>query len=106
MMRTWLHETPKAEFIMKRLLFHPTHPVAAIAVCVAGLCTLASVNLQAGDVQVGRYSLFAATPTAAQTELLATTMTVRFPERIQTLESLLDADHAGDRFRRRLAAHR
>ena len=78
-------QDPEAEFIMKRFLFHPTHPVAAIALCVAGLCTLASVNLQAGDVQVGRYSLFAATPTEAQVELLSTTMTARFPERIQTL---------------------
>ncbi len=85
MMRTWLHETPEAEFIMKRFLFHSTHPVAAIAVCVAGLCTLASVNLQADDAQVGRYSVIAAVPTEAQADLLATTLTVRFPERIQTL---------------------
>ena len=41
------------------------------------------MNLQAKDLQVGRYSLFAATPTQAQAELLATTMTVRFPNRIQ-----------------------
>ena len=70
---------------MKRSIFHPTHPVAAIAICIAGICTVASVNLQAKDIQVGRYSLLAATPTQAQAELLATTMTVRFPERIQTV---------------------
>ena len=70
---------------MKRSIFHPTHPVAAIAICIAGICTVASVNLQAKDSQVGRYSLLAATPTQAQAELLATTMTVRFPERIQTV---------------------
>ena len=71
--------------IMKRSIFHPTHPLAAIAICVAGICTVASVNLQANDIQVGRYSLLVATPTEAQAELLATTMTVRFPERIQTV---------------------
>ena len=76
---------PEAKFIMKRSIFHPTHPVAAIAICVAGICAVASVNLQANELQVGRYSLSAATPTEAQAELLATTMTVRFPERIQSV---------------------
>ena len=85
MMPAWLHKTPEAEFIMKRSIFHPTHPVTAIAICVAGICAVASVNLQANDIQVGRYSLLAATPTQAQAELLATTMSVRFPERIQTI---------------------
>ncbi|MCG7890205.1 MAG: pili assembly chaperone [Candidatus Thiodiazotropha endolucinida] len=70
---------------MKRSIFNPTHPVTAIAICVAGICTVASVNLQANDLQVGRYSLFAATPTEAQSELLAAAMTVRIPERIQTV---------------------
>ena len=70
---------------MKGSIFSPRHPVTAIATCVAGICTVASVNLQANDLQVGRYSLFAATPTQAQAELLATTMTVRFPNRIQTV---------------------
>ena len=70
---------------MNRSIFHPTHPLVAFASCVAGICTLASVNLQADGVQVGRYSMIAATPTEAQAELLATTMTVRIPERIQTL---------------------
>ncbi|MCB1863231.1 MAG: hypothetical protein KDI47_16095, partial [Gammaproteobacteria bacterium] len=55
------------------------------AVCIAGLCVLASVNLKADDAQVGRYSVIAAVPTKAQTDLLATTLTIRFPERIQTL---------------------
>ncbi len=85
MMPAWLHKTPEAKFIMKRSIFHPTHPVTAIAICIAGICTVASVNLQANDVQVGRYSLLSATPTPAQAELLATTMAVRFPERIQTV---------------------
>ena len=50
---------------MKRSIFHPTYPVAAVAICLAGICSVASVNLQANDIQVGRYSLFAATPTEA-----------------------------------------
>ena len=85
MMPAWLHKTTEAHYIMKRTIFHPTHPVAATAICLAGICTVASVNLQANDIQVGRYSLLAATPTEAQAELLAATMTVRFPERIQTV---------------------
>lgn len=80
MMPAWLHRTTKAAFIMKRSIFHPTHPVAATAICL-----VASVNLQANDVQVGRYSLLAATPTEAQANLLATTITVSFPARIVTV---------------------
>ena len=70
---------------MKRSIFYPKSPATAIAVCIAGLCTLASVNLKADDAQVGRYSVIAAVPTKAQADLLATTLTIRFPERIQTL---------------------
>jgi type IV pili sensor histidine kinase/response regulator len=85
MMPAWLHRITEAESIMKRSIFYPTHPVAATAICLAGIGTVASVNLQANDTQVGRYSLLAATPTEGQAELLATTVTVRFPERIQTV---------------------
>lgn len=65
---------------MKRSIFHPTHPVAATAICLVG-----SMNLQANDVQVGRYSLLSATLTEAQANLLATIITVSFPERIVTV---------------------
>ncbi len=85
MMPARLTKIPEAQFIMKRSVFHSTHPVPVSTICFAGLCILTSVNLRAEDVQVGRYSLFSATPTEAQTELLATTVTVRFPKRIQTL---------------------
>ncbi len=70
---------------MKRSVFYSKHPVSLIAIGVAGICTFASMNLQAKDRQVGRYSSLATTPTEAQTELLATTMTLRFPSRIQTV---------------------
>jgi len=85
MMPARLTKIPKAQFIMKRSVFHFTHPVAASAICFAGLCTLTSVNLQANDVQVGRYSSLTAAPTESQTELLATTVAVRLPGRIQTV---------------------
>ena len=68
---------------MKHSFFHSIHPKMVVAICDVGIGTVASMNLQAKDLQVGRYSLFAATPTQAQAELLATTMTVRFPNRIQ-----------------------
>lgn len=85
MMPAWLHRTTEAEFNMKKSIYHPTHPVAATAICFAGICLVGSVNLQAKDVQVGRYSLLAATPTEAQANLLATTITVSFPSRIVTV---------------------
>ncbi|MEE9358616.1 hypothetical protein [Candidatus Vondammii sp. HM_W22] len=59
---------------MNKSIFNPKHPIVTIEICIAGICTLASANLQAGDVQVGRYSLFSATSTEAQADLLATTM--------------------------------
>jgi conjugative transfer region protein (TIGR03748 family) len=80
-----LHKTFEAKFIMKKSILNPTHPVTAIAICVAGICTVASVNLQANDIQVGRYSLFAATPTEAQTDPLQATTTVRFPDAVRTV---------------------
>ena len=85
MMPIRLHKTTQAEFSMKRSLLNPRHPVAALTICVAGICSLTSVDLQANDVQVGRYSVLTAVPTEAQRELLATTVVVRLPERIQTV---------------------
>lgn len=70
---------------MKRSVFRSTHTVGALATCMVGIFTLVSTNLQAKDIQVGRYSLLTTTPTESQVELLATTMTIRFPERIQTV---------------------
>ena len=70
---------------MKRSFFYPPRPVTVIAICITGFCTLASLNLKADQAQVGRYSMIAAVPSKAQTDLLATTLTIRFPERIQTL---------------------
>ena len=85
MMSARLHKRIEAQPIMKRSIFHPTHPVAATAICLAGFCTVASVDLQANDIQVGRYSLSAATPTEAQADLLKATITVQFPDRVQTI---------------------
>jgi type IV pili sensor histidine kinase/response regulator len=76
---------PETTFIMKRPTFYSTPPAMAIAICIAGLCALTSLNLRADDAQVGRYSVLAAVPTEAQTDLLATTLIIRFPDRIQTL---------------------
>ena len=80
-----LYTTIEAEYIMKRSIFNPTHPVAAVAICLTGICSVASVNLQANDLQVGRYSLFATTPTEAQADLLQATIKVQFPDRVRTV---------------------
>ena len=70
---------------MKRYIVLSTLPVPAMAICVASICIVVSLNLQANELQVGRYSLFSATPTQAQVDLLAKTITIQFPERIQTV---------------------
>ena len=80
-----LQKIREAEFIMKRCIFLSTLSVPAMAICVAGICIAVSLNLQANELQIGRYSLYAATPTEAQVDLLATTITTRFSERIQTV---------------------
>lgn len=85
MIPTRLYQTTEAELIMKRSIFHPTHPVAATAICIAGICTVASVDLHASDIQTGRYSMLSAAPTQAQAELLEATVTVQLPTRIQTI---------------------
>jgi len=85
MMPARLYQTIEADFIMRRSIFHPTHPVAATAICVAGICLVASVNLQASDIQTGRYSMVSAAPTQAQSELLEATVAVQLPARIQTI---------------------
>lgn len=85
MMRARLHETFEAKFIMKKSILNPTHPMMAIASCLAGICAVASVNLQANDIQVGRYSLFATTPTEAQADPLQAIITVQFPDAVRTV---------------------
>ncbi|MCP3665826.1 MAG: hypothetical protein GY696_25580, partial [Gammaproteobacteria bacterium] len=70
---------------MKRSIFNPKCLIAVIKSCFVGICVLASMNLQAKDMQIGRYSLSAATPTEAQANLLVVTMAVKFPKQIQTV---------------------
>lgn len=85
MMRARTLKNPEADFIMNRSVIHAMTSRAATAAVIAVICMAISVNLQANDIQVGRYSLYAATPTKAQRDLLAVTTTVRFPEGIQTV---------------------
>lgn len=85
MMPARLYQTTEAESIMKRSLFNLTHPGAVTAICIAGICTIASLSGHASDIQSGRYSMYSAAPTQAQAELLEATVTVQLPARIQTI---------------------
>lgn len=78
-----LNHIPRS--VMKRSLYHPTHPATASAICFAGFCAVASVNLPANDIQVGRYSLFTATPTEAQADPLQASVTMQFPATVRTV---------------------
>ncbi len=69
---------------MKKSIFPPLH-IAAVRICIAGICAITSMNLQAEPNQVGRYSMLATTPTKAQVDLLKTIVMIKFPEQIQTL---------------------
>ena len=70
---------------MTRSSVLPKRPLSPVTIGFAGFCAVASANLQANAVQTDRYSLLQATPTEAQVELLATTVMIRFPQRIQTV---------------------
>jgi type IV pili sensor histidine kinase/response regulator len=70
---------------MTRRIYNKRHAAGIFAVCLAGSCVTVTPDLKASEVQVGRYSLLSATPTKAQTDLMATTVTVQFPERIQSV---------------------
>ena len=60
-------------------------PLWALSMVLTGISVTTSSNAYASDVQVGRYSLLSAEPTEAQTDLLATTVTVHFPAQVQTV---------------------
>ena len=60
-------------------------PVLALSMVLAGTGVTTSSNVYASDIQVGRYSLLSVEPTEAQTDLLATTVTVQFPAQIQSV---------------------
>jgi len=64
-------------------------PVLALSMVLAGTGVTVRSTAYASDLQVGRYSLLSAEPTEAQTDLLATTVTVQFPARIQTVGEAL-----------------
>lgn len=70
---------------MKIHMLRNYRPVLVFVFGVVGAYVTISPQLYASEVQVGRYSTLLAQPTAAQADLLSTTITVRFPERIQTL---------------------
>lgn len=62
--------------------------VIVAAVCMAIFLFL-SPQLKASEVQVGRYSLHAATASNAQKDLLANIVTLDFPQPIQTVGDAL-----------------
>ena len=71
---------------MSRVILHATGRWGpALGLCFAGLAVLAAARAPAEDVQVGRYSALRAAPTAAQSHLLATLVTVRFPASVTTV---------------------
>lgn len=74
---------------MTRHVFNKCRPAGILAACLAGTCVTVAPDLRASEVQVGRYSLMAAIPTEAQTDLMATTVTVQFPEHIQSVGEAL-----------------
>jgi type IV pili sensor histidine kinase/response regulator len=53
--------------------------------CIASLSLISSLQLHASEVQVGRYSMYAATPTVAQKDLLTSIIKIQFPEKIRTV---------------------
>lgn len=70
---------------MKRYSFNNARPVVVLSIYLMSACVVIAPQLQANEVQVGRYSMLSATPTEAQADLLATTIQVQLPKRIHTI---------------------
>ncbi len=68
---------------MKRSFLHPAQYVKATITCVAAIWVAATTNLQATEIQVGRYSVLTAT-THEQVDPFAT-MTFQFSDQIETV---------------------
>ena len=75
----------EAGFIMKICKFNNIRPAFVFSICLAGASVIITPQLQANEIQVGRYSMLSAMPTKAQADLLATTITTQSPERIHTI---------------------
>jgi type IV pili sensor histidine kinase/response regulator len=69
---------------MNRSTYDDFRPLLTRVMALA-IFTSITPQLNAAEVQVGRYSSLPAMPTVAQADLLATTITVSFPARIQTV---------------------
>jgi len=70
---------------MKRYSFNNARPIVVFSICLIGATVTTATQLQANEVQVGRYSMLSATPTKAQADLLATNIKVQLPKRIHTI---------------------
>ena len=71
---------------MKAIITHKSlRSQLAVIACVASFSLVCSPQLQASEVQVGRYSMYAATPTTAQKDLLTSIIKIQFPEKLQTV---------------------
>ena len=57
----------------------------AIVGCIASLTLVSSLQLQASEVQVGRYSMYAAAPTEAQKDLLTSLIKTQFVDKVRTV---------------------
>jgi conjugative transfer region protein (TIGR03748 family) len=70
---------------MKICTLNNSRSALVLSICLMGACVTIAPQLQANEVQVGRYSMLSATPTEAQADLLATTIKVQLPKRIHTI---------------------
>jgi hypothetical protein len=77
--------TSEAGVHRTRHVFNKRHPAGILSACLAGTWVTVTPDLRAREVQVGRYSLLSAIPTEAQADLMATTVTVHFPEHIDNV---------------------
>ena len=71
---------------MKAITTHkPLQSRLVVIACIVSLTLVNSPQAQVSEVQVGRYSMYAATPTEAQKDLLAAIIKIQFPEKVQTV---------------------
>jgi type IV pili sensor histidine kinase/response regulator len=63
----------------------PLQSRLAIIACIVNLSLISSPQLQASEIQVGRYSMYAASPAEAQKDLLASIIKIQFSDKVLTV---------------------
>jgi type IV pili sensor histidine kinase/response regulator len=71
---------------MKEIITHESlRSQLAVIACIASLYLVTSPQLLASEIQASRYSMYAATPTSEQKDLLTSLIKIQFPDKVRAV---------------------